>query len=373
LTVGKSTRRAVAAMGMVGLLAVPTAGSWAGPNQELHRNREQLSRVRGLIRAHRSKAAVLKADINRLNRRITHLQIAINELDGEIDEIRADVDLARARIARTQRAIDGIKKLATSQAVALYMSGGTEALDALLDSSTLGELNDRLEMLGVAGRENTGALIRYGRLGTRIRQQTKALLDIKRRLDSKRAGQAELKRELDADRESMAAKFAALKDRLAHEHDRERGLEADQKAIKEEILEAQVGAELAALGVSSEGFIWPINGAVTSPFGSRWGGSHTGIDIDGYSGQPIAAAKSGIAIYVGSGMSGYGNVVMVDHGGGISTLYAHMSGYNVSGGAAVDQGQIIGFVGCTGNCYGDHLHFEVRVGGNPVDPLSYLP
>ena len=131
--------------------------------------------------------------------------------------------------------------------------------------------------------------------------------------------------------------------------------------------------ELAALGISSEGYIWPINGAVTSPFGSRWGGFHTGIDIDGYSGQPIAAAKSGIAIYVGSGMSGYGNVVMLDHGGGISTLYAHMSGYNVSGGAAVDQGQIIGFVGCTGSCYGDHLHFEVRVGGNPVDPLSYLP
>jgi murein DD-endopeptidase MepM/ murein hydrolase activator NlpD len=373
LTRGRGTARALAAAGMIGLLAAPTAGSWAGPKQELRANREELSRVRGLIRAHRSKAAALKSDINRLNRRITRLQIAINELDGEIDKIRADVDLARARIARTQREIDAIKELATSQAVALYMSGGTEALDVLLDSSSLGELNDRLEMLGVAGRENTGALIRYGRLRTRIRQQTRALLDIKRRLDAKRAGQAELKRRLDADRKTMSAKFAALRDKLAHEHDRERGLEADQEAIKEKILEARVGAELAALGVSSVGFIWPINGGVTSPFGSRWGGSHTGIDIDGYSGQPIAAAKSGIAIYVGSGMSGYGNVVMVDHGGGISTLYAHMSGYNVSGGAAVHQGQIIGFVGCTGSCYGDHLHFEVRVGGNPVDPLSYLP
>jgi murein DD-endopeptidase MepM/ murein hydrolase activator NlpD len=368
-----SHRRALAAVGMTGLLAIPTAGSLASPRQDLRENRDQLSRVRGLIRAHRSKASILKADIDRLNRRITRLQIALNKLDDEIEAIRGDVDLARARIRRTQREIDSIKDLAATQAVALYKSGGTEALDALLDSASLGELNDRIELLGVAARENTGALIRYGRLRTQIRQQTQVLFEAKRRLDEKRAGHAELKRELSGERKRIAASFAALQSKLAHEQDRERGLEADQEAIKEEILEAQVGAEVAALGVSSEGFTWPVNGAVTSPFGSRWGGMHTGIDIDAYSGQPIAAAKSGVAIYVGSGMSGYGNVVMIDHGGGISTLYAHMSGFNTSGGAAVHQGQIIGFVGCTGNCYGDHLHFEVRLGGNPVDPMGYLP
>jgi murein DD-endopeptidase MepM/ murein hydrolase activator NlpD len=359
-------------LGLIALLVLSTSGSWAGPKEELRKNRRELAEVRGLIRVHTSRAAALKIDINHLNRRITRLQIAINKLDREIGALQADVRVARARIERTQRAIADIKELATDQAVALYISGGTEVLDALLDSASLGELNDRIEMLGVAARENTGALIRYGRLRARVRIQTQALLEAKRVLDDKREGQADLKGRLARDRRSLAAKFTSLKNKLAHERDREHGLEKDQKAIKEKILEAQVGAELASLGVSSEGFIWPLNGGVSSPFGSRWGGMHTGVDINGYSGQPIAAAKSGIAIYVGSGMSGYGNVVMIDHGGGLSTLYAHMSAFNVSGGA-VQQGQIIGFVGCTGNCYGDHLHFEVRVGGNPVDPMSYLP
>jgi murein DD-endopeptidase MepM/ murein hydrolase activator NlpD len=77
-------------------------------------------------------------------------------------------------------------------------------------------------------------------------------------------------------------------------------------------------------------------------------------------------------IYASSSMSGYGNAVVVDHGEGISTLYAHLSAYEVNGGP-VEQGQILGYVGCTGHCYGDHLHFEVRLNGDPVDPAGYLP
>jgi murein DD-endopeptidase MepM/ murein hydrolase activator NlpD len=98
---------------------------------------------------------------------------------------------------------------------------------------------------------------------------------------------------------------------------------------------------------------------------------HTGIDIDGYTGEPIVAAKGGNVIQAGS-MGGYGNAVIIDHGGGISTLYGHMSSIAVSGGS-VQTGQHIGNVGCTGSCTGDHLHFEVRLNGSPTDPMQYLP
>jgi murein DD-endopeptidase MepM/ murein hydrolase activator NlpD len=118
--------------------------------------------------------------------------------------------------------------------------------------------------------------------------------------------------------------------------------------------------------------IWPLNGPITSGFGPRWGGMHTGIDIDGYTGQPIVASKGGNVI-LASSYSGYGNTVIVDHGGGVATLYAHMSSFGVSAGQNVSQGQVVGNVGCTGSCTGDHLHFEVRVNGSPVNPLSYLP
>jgi len=99
---------------------------------------------------------------------------------------------------------------------------------------------------------------------------------------------------------------------------------------------------------------------------------HTGIDIDGTSGQPVVASKAGRVI-VASYYGGYGNAVVIDHGGGVTTLYGHMSNFNVSNGQSVSQGAVVGYVGCTGSCTGDHLHFEVRVNGSPQDPLNYLP
>ena len=126
--------------------------------------------------------------------------------------------------------------------------------------------------------------------------------------------------------------------------------------------------------VSSSGFIWPVGGSVASGYGYRCLGGicrlHEGVDIGAGYGSPIVAAASGTVIYAGY-MGGYGNLIVIDHGGGISTAYAHQSGFAVSGGS-VSQGQTIGYVGCTGRCFGPHLHFEVRVNGGAVDPLGYL-
>jgi len=97
---------------------------------------------------------------------------------------------------------------------------------------------------------------------------------------------------------------------------------------------------------------------------------HEGIDISAPSGTPVSAAGSGTIIYAG-GMGGYGNLVVIDHGGGVATAYAHLSSIWIGGGS-VSQGQSIGAVGCTGSCTGNHLHFEVRVNGSPVNPLGYL-
>jgi len=122
---------------------------------------------------------------------------------------------------------------------------------------------------------------------------------------------------------------------------------------------------------SAAGLIWPVNGPVTSPFGMRWGRMHEGIDIGVGYGTPIHAAASGRVIYAGW-MSGYGNLVAIDHGRGLSTAYGHQSRIAVSNGQTVSQGQVIGYVGCTGHCFGPHLHFEVRINGTPVDPMGYL-
>jgi virulence factor Mce-like protein len=123
--------------------------------------------------------------------------------------------------------------------------------------------------------------------------------------------------------------------------------------------------------VSSTGFKWPLNGAVTSGFGPRWGRMHEGIDIDGDHGDPVGASASGRVVRAGE-YSGYGNAVVIDHGEGVATLYGHLSSIGVDVGDPVIQGQFVGRVGCTGHCFGDHLHFEIIANGIPVDPLPYL-
>jgi murein DD-endopeptidase MepM/ murein hydrolase activator NlpD len=98
---------------------------------------------------------------------------------------------------------------------------------------------------------------------------------------------------------------------------------------------------------------------------------HEGIDIGAGSGSPIVAVAAGTVISAGW-MGGYGNLIVIDHGGGVATAYAHQSSFAVGFGQSVGQGQVIGYVGCTGHCFGPHLHFEVRVNGGAVDPLGYL-
>lgn len=122
---------------------------------------------------------------------------------------------------------------------------------------------------------------------------------------------------------------------------------------------------------SAAGFVWPTNGMVSSPFGPRWGRMHEGIDIAAPTGRPVRAAKAGVVI-TAAASGAYGNLIVVDHGGGEQTRYAHLSAFDVAKGTPVPIGQVIGRIGSTGRSTGPHLHFEIRIAGIAVDPLPYL-
>jgi murein DD-endopeptidase MepM/ murein hydrolase activator NlpD len=178
-------------------------------------------------------------------------------------------------------------------------------------------------------------------------------------------------------RDSLASekqhKLVALSDLTAAQ--RVEAQELDNLLASSASLAAQIRAAQARRGAditpSSAGLVWPVSGSVTSSYGWRWGRMHEGVDIGAGYGAPIYAAAAGSVIWCGWN-GGYGNLVVLDHGGNLATAYGHQSSIAVSCGQSVSQGQVIGYVGSTGRSTGPHLHFEVRINGGAVDPLGYL-
>jgi murein DD-endopeptidase MepM/ murein hydrolase activator NlpD len=271
--------------------------------------------------------------------------------------------------------------------VEIYERGDVSSLDVVLEAQSLSDLIDRFEYVRQlasadkqiatsVGRARDGA--REARAKTRklravVAAETRA---VQARAEQVRAVRDELlanRSELVSARSTKRVNLATLKASERQEAAEAQSLEHVSAALAAQIQAAQAASSYSppSSAPSASGFIWPVSGPVTSPFGMRWGRMHTGIDIGVPYGTPIHAAASGQVIYAGW-MDGYGNLVFIDHGRGISTGYAHQSNIAVSNGQSVTQGQVIGYVGCTGHCFGPHLHFEVRVNGTPVDPLGYL-
>jgi murein DD-endopeptidase MepM/ murein hydrolase activator NlpD len=216
-----------------------------------------------------------------------------------------------------------------------------------------------------------------------LRDDTAATVErVRSTRDSIAAKKAELvrtRRELEARENQLDAARDRSKRALGRVDDHADHLEGDVSDLQDKIqaqLAAASGVPTLPAGPiqgGSAGFIWPVNGPIASPFGARWGTMHEGIDIAVPAGTPIRAAKDGTIAFEQSEATsgGYGNYTCIDHGGGLSTCYAHQSSFAITSGS-VQQGDVIGYVGCTGHCFGDHLHFEVRINGTAVDPMGYL-
>lgn len=179
------------------------------------------------------------------------------------------------------------------------------------------------------------------------------------------------------ERAEAAEEKERLPDRVLKENVRLRRELSDLKAIEKE--QARVRRALSTAAASYDGplrlgpggLAIPVGGPLVSPFGQRWGRLHAGIDLASPAGTVIRAAADGAAVIAGP-TGGYGNYVCLQHTARFTTCYAHLSRFLIEKGAVARQGEPIGLVGCTGHCFGDHLHFETRVGGRPVDPMAYF-
>jgi murein DD-endopeptidase MepM/ murein hydrolase activator NlpD len=271
--------------------------------------------------------------------------------------------------------------------VDLYENGEPSSLEVVFNSKSVTDLIDAAQVLDSLNAQDRSIAGQVGSAKERVHKQRevtkrfRSLAAAEVRTIGVRTNQVRaLRDQLLASESRLAAARVAKRDALRNVKESKAeylhevaGLQAASAALGAQIRSAQSSYSYSPGDTtpSAAGFIWPVNGPVTSPFGWRWGRMHEGIDIGVGYGTPIHAAASGRVIYAGW-MSGYGNLVATDHGRGISTAYGHQSRIAVSVGQIVSQGQTIGYVGCTGHCFGPHLHFEVRINGSPVDPLGYL-
>lgn len=333
------------------------------------------------IDALQSQAGGLGAQVSGLEGKLAAERSRLAELGRKLQDERATLVRLRGESRTAQRFLLGrlVEIYTSSQPTAAEVIVGAQSLDEML-----GQLDSQQQVL--AGDERLIALL------DRTNQRVTAAAEKTTRLRAEQARKTALvARQTDERRRALRALLARRDSLIALQAQRRRSLASVQVQRKQWMSEAsalqaqtQRLSDLAQApplanpvsptstpALSSGGFIWPVRGSLVSPFGMRWGRLHAGIDIAASAGTPIAASASGSVTYAGE-MSGYGLLVVVQHAGGIATAYAHNSSIAVSVGQQVSQGETIAAVGCTGRCFGDHVHFEVRINGQAVDPMGYL-
>ena len=386
------------------LLAGPAAGD---PGSDKARVDAELGQLRGQASDAERRAGVLTEELSAVAGRVRELQAGVSAQQARLGVLEGTLSRAQARLGVLDRRIvtqtARLNRLRGEYGVALerlelrvralYMYDSPDTLAFVLGTASFAELVDNLELLGRIGRQDKriAAQVKGARDGVReARRQTRIVRREAARVEAAAEAATVEQRgvvtRLVASRDALVAAEAAKSATLASiDEDRETvhseidALEQKSAELADQIRQAQQQARASSASStppivppSGSGILgWPVSGSVVSGFGMRSGTMHEGIDITASSGTPVRSSAGGSVIYAGW-LGGYGNLVVVDHGGGLSTAYAHNSSLASSVGQSVAAGQVIAYSGNTGNSSGPHVHFEVRVNGSAVDPLGYL-
>ena len=350
---------------------------------ELEEKQQQLNSVQQQIEAQQRKAELARRKEQSIAEQLRAIQQELDTAEDEYETVNDQLENTEQHIKANVELSNRLTKKLEVQTKTLhrrirdiYKNGQVNYLDVLLGAKDFNDFVGRMDILKkILAYDN--ALIQ----GTKADRET--LRKAKEQLEADRAKIVELRKLAAAKREQVAERRQERRGVLnAATYEREtaerayRELIETSRQIEQLIKRIQSGEK--NIGGSTGTMTWPAEGEITSPFGWRvhpiFGTQrlHTGIDIGADYGDAIRAADGGVVIHA-DWMGGYGNAVIIDHGNGISTLYAHNSQLLVDEGQTVAKGQTVARCGSTGYSTGPHLHFEVRQNGSPVNPLNYLP
>ncbi len=391
-------RRLLIALALALVLVAPAAGD------DLHGEKTsidaRIARLNSHVETVRERENGLRDQIVGVTNQIRSLEAQVGDVATQLDSLQQDLSLHRDRLGKLNRLYElrtqklnflreqyrvSIDRL-NQRLVDIYESEDADVIGVILSAEDFQSMLDQVDYVKQIGEQDRkiAGQVRASRDEVQIeRLQTKkaraSMLSetqaIAVRTEQKRLVKEQLISNQGSLTEARVQKKVSL-DTLSAQEQAEAGeidaLQAQSAAVAAKIQAAQAAAASSVAPSSNPGgYQWPVSGPVTSPFGWRWGRLHEGIDIAVPSGTPVQASAAGTVIYAGW-MEGYGNLVIVDHGGGISTAYAHNTSVAVATGQSVAQGQVIAYSGSTGHSTGPHVHFEVRVNGAAVDPLGYL-
>lgn len=386
-------------LGLAAYLVLPLPGLSAPLSERIDRARDKVQEKKykehvltETIAAQNVKIRGLQGEIRGLQRRQQRLQATLDEKRAELIEVRDRLEVAKKRLAKLKEDLQVAESALANRLVEIYKADEPDALTVVLNADGFGDLLERAEFLDRVSDQDQQIVSRVRVLKARATKQAKELGVLEQRAEE--AADAILARrnevaavrgrlvssreELQGARDDRKATLGNVRSSRVRLEGDLRAMEAEQARVRRALLNAQQqnaggggGGSAGPIRHGSGRLIWPVNGPVVSPFGPRWGRLHAGVDIAVPSGTPIRAADGG-RVVLASWTGGYGNYVCIQHTSNLSTCYAHLSSYGTSAGADVRQGQTIGSVGCTGHCFGDHLHFETRVNGSPVNPMGYL-
>ncbi len=362
-------------------------------HQELESIREMQKRVQQKIEEYKRQERNLRREVELLEKEISRVQAEIRTLGRKINDTEGRIRVTEENLAAAEKQVADMEDLLAVRLRAIYEYGHISYLDVLFKSSTFTEFLTRYNDLQLILAQDRELLGEYRDERERIAGIREDLEERRQELLVLRRSTLQKKEELELKNRERELLLAAVRDELDAEEEANKKLEAEAKQLEEIIKKLQAqqrGAAYRGSGV----YHWPLPefgpSWITSGFGYRIhpitrrpGSFHGGIDIGiphdrwprsrAYTGTPVqvVAADSGIA-YVYRMGTGYGNVIVIDHGANIATVYAHLDSFLINDNTAVIKGQPIGVVGSTGYSTGPHLHFEVRINGVRENPLNYV-
>ena len=333
----------------------------------------ELESIQGQIGNARAQKASAEEIIREIAVKLHTIQVELDAANAELDRIHSEEDKVNAQIKQILERQDLLNK----RIRAIYIHGQLNYLEVIMGSKNFSDFANRLELLKRVIRSDYNLIQDIRVRQEQIQAKMNELSLQKQELEKLAAEATKAQQAIEMKRAEQQAVMDSAKAQRDAAEQMEQDLIASSERIRQQI-QARQGGGMEPQVIGSGILGYPCSGPITSPFGYRihpiFGTTiyHSGIDIGVDEGTPVHAADSGVVIYSGSGLTGYGNVVIIDHGNGLSTLYAHNSALLVSEGESVSKGQVVAYSGMTGYATGPHVHFEVRVNGSPTDPMGYL-